>query len=392
MGKQASRPTDTNALVGSGSSSIPQIARAGRVGPAYAARSPVNLLGGLSMSARFHRAQLLVVAFGLLVTVSAAEAQSAVAKVGARHSVTVVVRELGPLVAGGSSTAVSINNRGAVVGEATTETGRFIPFLWTPQRGFDRILGDVRGFARDINDAGDVIGIYFSTDDDLEPGKGFLWSTTHGFVDLGDFEPQAINNRGQIAGTCRPVLRACLWEHGVVTRLGVLPGHQFSMAFGISDRGHVVGQSFGAGEGGLAFVWKPRTGMVALESPAGSVAALGINNRGQMAGTMSTSTGLRAVVWSKEGLIVRLGPADDFTTSGPINARGWVIGHQSVRSFVWLPSGEMHILGDPGTIAIGRGINNRGQVAGYIDGGDDPTSRPTAVVWTVRASNSQTAP
>src|SRR5262245_5530963 len=56
----------------------------------------------------------------------------------------------------------------------------------------------------------------------------------------------AINERGQIVGwsaTPSQEIHAVLWQDGMVTDLGTLPGDNLSWAMAINDRGQIVGFS-----------------------------------------------------------------------------------------------------------------------------------------------------
>ena len=58
-----------------------------------------------------------------------------------------------------------------------------------------------------------------------------------------------INNRGQVVGaafTAGVLPRAVLWDKGEMIDLGVLPGDTYSAAWAINDTGQVVGDSFSA--------------------------------------------------------------------------------------------------------------------------------------------------
>jgi probable HAF family extracellular repeat protein len=57
-----------------------------------------------------------------------------------------------------------------------------------------------------------------------------------------------INNRGQVVGesdtgTSPYLPNAFLFEHGVMTDLGTLPGDNFSEAVGINESGQIAGNS-----------------------------------------------------------------------------------------------------------------------------------------------------
>ena len=183
---------------------------------------------------------------------------------------------------------------------------------------------------------------------------------------------------------------AALWERGVIKLLD--PNPSFAYESSINDRGQIVGYY-----GGRGFVWEKGilTGLGALPGSQGSLLKgdfkISINNKGQVAGTFRTVAGeLHAFLWQK-GVMTDLGtlggtalfiPEIEFVTYGPfgssavaINDKGQVIG------FSLTPAGEHHaflwqkgvmtdlgILGGPFSnhpkidpIAI----NNKGQVIGY---------------------------
>ena len=90
-----------------------------------------------------------------------------------------VFQTLGQLVPGGAfSGATAINNRGQIVGTARSTPGGgdgpVRAFLW--DKGVMINLGTLDGdsFARDINERGDVVGLFVDTAQNT--GFGFLWS------------------------------------------------------------------------------------------------------------------------------------------------------------------------------------------------------------------------
>jgi probable HAF family extracellular repeat protein len=82
-----------------------------------------------------------------------------------------------------------------------------------------------------------------------------------------------------------------LFDDGVMTDLGTLPGGDSSSATGINDRGQVVGFSNTASADTHAFLFE-NGAMVDLGTlPGGrSSRAFGINNRGQVVGSSSSAT------------------------------------------------------------------------------------------------------
>jgi hypothetical protein len=89
---------------------------------------------------------------------------------------------------------------------------------------------------------------------------GFSWSAAIGLKDLGNFFPYAVNNRGEMAGTCGEST-PCAVIGGSVVEIPV--DSDFAIAFDISDRGVVAGWMYGpvdeeGGRGPVAFTWSFR--------------------------------------------------------------------------------------------------------------------------------------
>ena len=134
------------------------------------------------------------------------------------------IKDLGTLPGGTTSFAFAINNRGQVVGEATTASGATHAFLFD-----DGVMVDL----------GTLPGGTFST-------------------------AAAINDRGQVVGTSSTANtanlsrdHAFLFENGVMVDLGTLPGGDVSEALGINNHGEIVGSSDAPNALGHATLWTP---------------------------------------------------------------------------------------------------------------------------------------
>jgi probable HAF family extracellular repeat protein len=182
--------------------------------------------------------------------------------------------DLGTL--GTDTRAYGINDSGQVVGYSrvilpdSSEASR--AFLW--EDGVIEDLGVLSGedfsFARDINDAGDVVGgsWHHAGTQFFAAEQATLWPNGgRQIVDLGltpgpevctigypfytSNRAEAINNNGQIVGHARCIssgayLAAFLWQDGIMHNLNDLippdSGWQLRTAWDINDHGMIVGQ------------------------------------------------------------------------------------------------------------------------------------------------------
>ena len=139
------------------------------------------------------------------------------------------------------------------MGEYIDAGGRFHGFLWDKGR-FTTI--DVPGSdvtsATDINDRGEIVGVYTEGPPGTARARGFLLRRgayiTFAAPEAPVTVPYRTNNRGQIVGVTESDL-AFTAARGFLLRMGAegpfepidFPGAPRTVAFGINDRGQIVG-------------------------------------------------------------------------------------------------------------------------------------------------------
>jgi len=159
-----------------------------------------------------------------------------------RHAVlwkrTTLARDLSEELGGTNSAATGINNAGDIVGDADG-------IVFVRRNGLVETLGP--GTALDINDTGLIAG--------YAPGQvPVLWRNgvreylpgLDGPVAYGH-TITSLNNAGDLVGFTFPKTgplynTAVLWRNGQAIDLGRYPGGTISAAYGINDKGQIVGE------------------------------------------------------------------------------------------------------------------------------------------------------
>lgn len=218
-------------------------------------------------------------------------------------------------------------------------------------------------------------------------------ATLYNLTDLGTLGGNTsyaygINNRGQVVGsslTASGNMQAFIWENGVMTGLGAFGGNA-SIANDINDSGQVVGyaETNIAGWGGWvkrAFVWDSQAGMQQLSSSSPTfynTSATGINNRGEIVGYSWFYHASQSLLWENS-----IDPASYIVNNGnnnaiDINNSGQIIGLQlgsqllTASSLLWDKNNTITIAGFLSNV---NAINDRGQIVGknYLN--------PNAFIW-----------
>jgi len=230
------------------------------------------------------------------------------------------VKTLLPTLGGNNAAAVAINNRGQATGIAETNVVNpacaspqvfdFKAVIWGPTKDeiheLSPLPGDNEAVTTGINDNGRVVGTSAKCALGPFPIHAVLWEDGKP-INLGTLGGAVfniafgINNRGQVVGGSDlpgdTIHHAFLWENGMMTDLGSILGLPVSQALSINNQGQVVGFSQDLSNNIIAWIWEnglmtDLNSLIPADSPWFLVEALGINDRAQIAGfAFNTSTG-----------------------------------------------------------------------------------------------------
>jgi probable HAF family extracellular repeat protein len=245
-------------------------------------------------------------------------------------------------------------------------------------------LGGPDSSASGINDRGQIVG--FSISAAFET-RAVMWEDGR-LIELGELpdalncSANAINNRGEIVGSCDRVEGGggFLWRDGAMIDLGLLPGQTLTYPTAINDAGVVVGAAFNPNGEPSLFVW--HDGVLTDIGGSGLDYAAAINKRGQIAGwRLGETLEHRALLWDR-GRIIELGmlPGAGFSQAWAMNDRTEIVGRSGFAgAFVWADGVMRALDGLPGAGgALAFAINNHGAAVGQ-----SPTAagESHAVLW-----------
>jgi uncharacterized membrane protein len=209
---------------------------------------------------------------------------------------------------GGSPLPQGINDRGRIAGIYLDSDGIQTGFVRDRNGAVTKISLSLIGTkARDVNDQGDVVGIYG------EPASNELGYVVRGYLrerdgktttiavpGAAETSPYAIDDRGRIAGSYLDAgvtpdpngsvppgtLHGFVWDKGRVTRLDV-PGSLLTIALDVDDRARVTGGYVDATGRQHGFIYEKGSYTI-IDAPRpldpwamGSIAT-GINDRGEV--------------------------------------------------------------------------------------------------------------
>lgn len=298
--------------------------------------------------------------------------------------------ELIPLSDKGGS-ALSVNERGDLVGRSSLPDGTASSFVWSCARGMTRFPGD--GIAQMINNRRQIVG-YLSE-------QTFIWDRVRGTQLLGEGFPTSLNDQGDVTFEGADHF---LWTAGTgKAALLDLTGATFAEAL-VNNRRQIGGYVYDEVEGPapqFGFVnWSARYGLRIVAKPTGAdsddpvvyLMLSGYNERGDILGTWSFKSFTMAFIVNDDGTTEDLFPVTEGVNvrASSFNNQRQVIGYFEGYPFLWDPTnlfrdlnvmtyGHVPAENEPAITAV-NAINEWGWIAASARTATSTDSNPALLV------------
>jgi uncharacterized membrane protein len=253
------------------------------------------------------------------------------------------VENLGPGVAYG------LNSLNQVVGYAPESNGVFHATLWDHDGTVSDLL-TLNGFdsslASGINDAGEVVGVSFSSQN-LANQAGFRWTASTGIQPIqGAASVSGENANGDVAGMTVDFRAAIFTADGTTINLGTLG--DFSIAIAVNQAQHAAGYSSIIPSGPVhAFFYNGSLRDLGTLQNGSNAVAASVNDSDLVVGTDNLNGNALAWIWSATTGIEDLNtliPADSgwvLTVASGIDVSGRIVGagviNGAVHGFLLTP-------------------------------------------------------
>lgn len=209
---------------------------------------------------------------------------------------------------GPSSVANAINASGEVAGQSDLSSGFTDGFFWTSGGGLQSIgvlQGGQQSGANAINSSGEIAGWANVNSNDA----AIVWTSESGLMNLGitakcGATAFGINNSSEVVGWFNNSTGCTFTSHGFswteakgFKDLGVLPGGQYSFAYGLNSSGQIVGIGNTATPSTVALLWTTNgvlqdlNTLIPSKSTRTLVSANAINDAGQIVADATAKSG-----------------------------------------------------------------------------------------------------
>jgi len=292
--------------------------------------------------------------------------------------------------------ASAINDAGVVAGWYRTADS-WTAVIWTTPndaRNLGKLPGLISALAKDINQAGTVVGFALSAD--FITSHAFVWTDAKGIQPLPDLGggaslAQSINGSGAAVGWASDpfgVTHAVMWSSvGVLIDLN--PPGGTSMALDVNDAGDAVGWVIGAGgTGPHAWLWRHDGVQVDIGTLGGITSlAFSVNNALEVVGIADPPLPRLPVafIWTPSDGMRPLGFKEN-SEGLAISEAGRAVGLQvrsDVVGYTW--RGEPAILPDlapaKGHFSGPTGVNRCGTIVGSSLDPSPVNFNPVPAIW-----------